>query len=127
MYPHEEWHRGNLIVGEGCHFDVHCLLDLTGDITFGKYCMIGRETQIFTHDHHHFGRAPLLLLQEQIGIKWSSKKIGDDVLIHGAIILMQCEEIADGVVIGAGSVVTKSIVTQYEIWAGNPAVKVGER
>jgi acetyltransferase-like isoleucine patch superfamily enzyme len=34
--------------------------------------------------------------------------------------------IGDGVVVGAGAVVTKSI-PDYEIWVGVPARKIGER
>lgn len=100
------------------------LLDCTGDLTLGRYVMIGRGSQILTHDHDHRGREPLLIENK---IVWKSKIIGDDVWIHGATILMQCEYIARGVVIGAGSVVTKPITEEYSIWAGNPARKVGVR
>jgi acetyltransferase-like isoleucine patch superfamily enzyme len=100
------------------------LLDLTGDIIFGRYVVISRGSQIFTHDHKHQGRAPLLIKNEVV---WKNKTIQDDVWIHGAIVLMQCDFIARGTVIGAGAVVTKPITEEYTIWAGNPARKIGER
>ncbi|THB78768.1 MAG: hypothetical protein D6B25_03295, partial [Desulfobulbaceae bacterium] len=41
-------------------------------------------------------------------------------------VLYQVTEIPDGVVLGAGSILTKN-PGPYEIWAGNPARKIGER
>ena len=52
--------------------------------------------------------------------------IGDDVWLGAGAILLPGTIVADGAVIGAGSVVIDSI-GQYEIWAGNPARKIGER
>lgn len=102
-------------------------LDMTGDITIGPWTMIGDRTIIYTHDHYHDGRdKPLLLLQEETGVKWQNKIIGKDVWLHGCTILHQVTHIPDGVVIGAGAVLTTN-PGSYEIWAGNPAKKIGER
>ena len=88
---------------------------------------IGEGTQILTHDHYHEGRdLPLLMLQEARGIQRRDKTIGRDVWLHGCRVLCQVTEIPDGVVVGAGAVLTKN-PGPYEIWAGNPARKVGER
>jgi acetyltransferase-like isoleucine patch superfamily enzyme len=58
---------------------------------------------------------------------WQDKYIGADVWIHdGSIVLYQVTHIPDGVVLGAGSVLTKN-PGPYEIWAGIPAVKIAER
>ena len=134
---HPETRRGKLFFAQGAvdhatnqtniHIAPGCLLDLTGDLTVGAYTMIGRGTQVFTHDHYHQGRdVPLLELQKTMGVQWKSKTIGRDVWLHGCIVLFQVTEIPDGVVVGAGAVLTKN-PGAYEIWAGNPAVKVGER
>ncbi len=52
--------------------------------------------------------------------------IGSDVWIGDRAIIKAGVKIADGVVIGMGSVVTKDI-EPYEIWAGNPAKFIRKR
>jgi acetyltransferase-like isoleucine patch superfamily enzyme len=42
------------------------------------------------------------------------------------MVLYQATHLPDGFVLGAGSVLTKN-PGPFEIWAGNPARKVGER
>ncbi len=103
------------------------ILDCTGNIHIGPWCMIGARTRIYTHDHIHDGHAPLLLQQERYGIVWQDKYIGADVWIHeNAIVLYQVTEIPDGTVIGAASVLTRN-PGPYEIWAGIPARKIADR
>jgi acetyltransferase-like isoleucine patch superfamily enzyme len=73
------------------------------------------------------GRAPLLEVEENHGVLWQDKYIGSDVWIHdGALVLYQVTYIPDGVVLGAGSVLTKN-PGPYEIWAGSPARKIAVR
>ncbi len=58
---------------------------------------------------------------------FQDKTIGRDVWIHdGSLVLYQVTHIPDGVVLGGGSVLTRN-PGPYEIWAGNPARKIGER
>lgn len=103
------------------------LLDCTGSIQVGAWSNIGARVRVYTHDHIHLGTRPLLELEEEHGVIWQDKRIGSDVWIHdGSIILYQVTHIPDGVVVGAGSVLTKN-PQPWEIWAGNPARKVGER
>ena len=52
--------------------------------------------------------------------------IGDDVWLGAGVIVLPGVTIANGAVIAAGAIVTQS-VGEYEIWAGNPARKIGER
>ncbi len=135
--PHRHVHRGELRL----HPDVFAtpgretnilvsrfaLLDCTGTIELGPWCNIAARCRIYTHDHIHLGRRPLLAMEEEHGVVWQDKKIGADVWVHdGAIILYQVTHIPDGVVIGAGSVLTRN-PGPWEIWAGNPARKIGER
>lgn len=105
-----------------------CSIDLIGGVTFGDYVMIARGVMLLTHDHPMKGRDIKLLRAEEPG--WvipCPKVIEDDVWIYTATVLPKCSYIAKGVVIGIGSMVTKSIEEEYSIWAGNPARRVGSR
>jgi len=135
--PHPEAHKGRLILGkeifeeEGRETNVFispgAIIDLTGNVIIRAWTMIGAGTTIWTHDHYHGGRnKPLLELQEEKGVKWQDKKVGRDVWLHGCTVLAQVTEIPDGVIVGASAVLTKN-PGSYEIWAGNPAKKIGER
>lgn len=131
-FPHREVKAGkiyctgtsventNILISSGC------LIDVTGDIYLGKYVMIGSGVKIFTHTHYIKGKTPLLL-RGASSIVVTDKIIGDDVWIFESTILAKCSKIARGVVIGVGSVVTKDILEEYSIWAGNPAKKIGMR
>ena len=136
-YPHNTVHKGKPIISPLVYqtpgretnlvISPFAILDCTGSIHIGPWCNIGPRTRIYTHDTIHMGKTPLLLLEEEFGVLWQDKHIGADVWIHdGSIVLYQVTRIPDGVVIGAGSVLTKN-PGPYEIWAGNPAIKIGVR
>lgn len=136
-WPHKHFRKGQLKL----HPDVFAntdretnvaiskfaLLDCTGTIEVGPWCCFSPRCRIYTHDHFHMGREPLLKVHEEHGIMWQDKKIGADVWIHdGAMVLYQVTEIPDGFILGAGSILTKN-PGPYEIWAGSPARKLGTR
>jgi len=136
-WPHKHIQRGELILrpdvftSPGRETNVaiskFCLLDCTGSIEVGPWCCFSPRSKIYTHDHLHAGRSPLLELHEEFGISWQDKRIGADVWIHdNAMVLYQVTEIPDGFVLGAGSVLTRN-PGAYEIWAGNPARKISTR
>ncbi len=136
-YAHGGIHQGKLVIRQDAFLSVSetnisisngARIDLTGSVEIGPWCMIGDSVQILTHDHLHKGRdITMIEMQRRNGIVWKDKRIGKDVWIHSwSIILMQVTEVGDGAVIGAGSVLTKN-PGPHEIWAGNPAIKVGER
>ena len=136
-YPHAHVHKGELIIspeafqtpGRETNLIISrfAIIDCTGTIRIGPWCNISARTRIYTHDHIHVGRKPLFEIEAEYGVLWQDKTIGADVWLHdGSIVLYQVTHIPDGVVLGAGSVLTKN-PGPYEIWAGAPAKKIGVR
>lgn len=136
-YPHKHIHRGELIISPDAFttpgretnlvISRFARIDCTGSVHIGPWCNIGHRCRIYTHDTLHMGLRPLALIEERFGVLWQDKYIGTDVWIHdSAIVLYQVTHIPDGVIVGAGSVLTKN-PGPYEIWAGVPARRIGCR
>lgn len=136
-HPHSNINKGKLILSPAIFNTVgsetnvvisrFSILDNTGSIHIGPWCMIGARARVYTHDHCHQGKEPLLAVQEKHGVLFQDKYIGRDVWIHeNAIVLYQATILPDGFVLGAGSVLTKN-PGAYEIWGGVPARKIADR
>ena len=136
-HPHSNVHKGGVIISpkafqsDGYETNLlisrFSLIDCTGYVYIGPWCNITARCRIYTHDHIHANREPILAVEAHYGVVWQDKYIGADVCIYdGAIVLYQVTNIPDGVIIGAGSVLTRN-PGPYEIWAGAPARKIGER
>lgn len=98
----------------GPHFKVHGV-----DLTIGRDVMIGPDLLILGGGHNFDDLSRPMLDQGGIGL--TSLTIGDDVWIGARVtILAKNITIGTGAVIGAGSVVVKS-VPDYAIVVGNPA------
>jgi virginiamycin A acetyltransferase len=94
----------------------------------GRYCSFATNVYIYTRNHPYkyksthpfFYNSKLKLIKKDL-ISTSRVIIGNDVWIGmNVIILPSVSYIGDGVVIGAGSIVTKDI-PPFAVVAGNPA------
>lgn len=86
-------------------------------VTLGSYCMI--------LDNNHRIDNPNLSVMKQ-GLSGKAVEIGDNVWIGGHAVVLPGVRIGQGAVVGAGSVVTKS-VGDYQIVVGNPARPIRDR
>ena len=97
-------------------------------VELGKYVSVAKGVRVFTQNHPvNWTSTHPYFYEAQFGIASADMlapatlKIGHDVWLgQGAIILPGCKEVGTGAIVGAGSVVTKT-VPPYAIVAGNPA------
>lgn len=105
----------NIEVGENfyCNYDV-CILDVC-KVKIGKNCLIAPQVGIYTACH------PLEKDVRASGLECGKPvTIGDDCWIGGRAVINPGVTLGDNVIVGSGSVVTKSFPSDTVI-AGNPA------
>lgn len=123
----------DITIGKGSYgcFDINRFPPGT---VIGNYCSIAAETRYLNANHPiEFVTTHPIFCNSDLGEVEKDKivrhklKIGNDVWIgYGTTILCGCTEIGNGVVIGAGSVVTKNLEA-YKIYGGVPAKKIKDR
>lgn len=95
-----------------------------GDIQIGRKCLISQFCTLVAANHACKREKRIMeqgLIKEPQGIQ-----LGDDVWLGAGVVVIPGVTIGTGAVIGANAVVTKD-VPEYEIWAGVPAKKIGQR
>lgn len=111
--PFVEIQKG-VVIGDRCRIQSHSFICELVEV--GEDCVVAHGV-MFINDSFAPGK-PAMGDQS----KWSPTKIGNRVYIGSNATLLPIS-VCDDVVIGAGSVVTKDIVTAG-IYAGNPARKI---
>ena len=104
----------NVNIGSHCKIQSHSFV--CEFVTIGSNCFIGHGVMFINDLFQDGGPAG----GDQT--KWKSTTIGKHVSVGSNTTILPVS-ICDGVVIGAGSVVTKDI-TEKGIYAGNPAKKI---
>ena len=108
----------NIKIGKNVFINACCRFQDQGGIEIGDGSLIGHNTTIATLNHDF---NPL----KRQNLTPSPVKIGKNVWIGSDCTILPGVEIGDGAIIGAGSVVTKSIPA-YTIAVGNPARVIKE-
>lgn len=99
-------------------------LDVSGSpLRIGKHVSIRHDAIVYTHTHQ-FHKPDW---RDLGAVTTDVPTVIDDYAFVGtrAIILHSCKRVGRHSVVGAGSVVVCDI-PDHEIWAGNPAVKIGD-
>ena len=111
-----------LEIGNNSGIGIDC--EVYGPVAIGNNVMMGPEVIIYTSGHKH-DRIDIPMM-EQGSSEVQPVKIGNDVWIGRRAIIMPGVTIGDGVIIGAGAVVTKNIAP-YMVAVGVPAKAVKSR
>ncbi|NOJ20345.1 acyltransferase [Vibrio jasicida] len=112
----------NLSIGHNSGIGEDSYIVCMDSVSIGDNVMIGPQVMILTGGHDYKDDTSLLRQQKIITRPVS---IGNDCWIGSRTIILPGVTICDRVVIGAGSVVSKSIVNSG-IYAGSPAKKIRE-
>ena len=129
--------ENNCRIASGCFIHGPCVLEenvglnqsvhLDGGsgkgIHIGCDTRIGPSTSIFAFNHSFDDLTTPVRLQK---VKSKGVTIGRDVWIGANVSIVDGVTIGSHAGVGIASVVTKDI-PEYEIWAGNPAKKIGKR
>ena len=110
------------------------------DTSIGAFCSIGRNVKIGLgfHPTNYLSTSPFLYRKSFLGLAGLSDEnrfvdadyrktsIGNDVWIGDNVLICGGCNIGDGVIIGAGSIVTKDL-EPYGVYVGNPAKLIKKR
>lgn len=109
--------HSKLTIGDNVSIN-HCsYINASGEVIIGNNVLIGPFVMI--HSGNHNFQSKLKLIRDQ-GHNLKKTIIGNDVWIASHVCILPGVSIGDGCVIGAGSIVTKSL-PPYSIAVGNPA------
>lgn len=117
--------NGDITIGKFCYINPFCVLYSGNGITIGDSVLIAAGVKIMPTNHSFSSRDIDIRCQGFAGSK-GGVTVGDDVWIGANAVLLDGITIGRGAIIGAGSVVTKS-VGAFEVWGGVPAGKISER
>ena len=117
---------GTIRIGAGTWIGQYNNLRACGDgnIEIGEQCLISQFCTLVASNHAMSRDKPIMAQSpdtRRLGVT-----LEDDVWLGAGVAVMPAVRIGQGAVIGANSVVTRS-VPPYEIWAGAPARRIGER
>jgi maltose O-acetyltransferase len=104
----------NIRTGANVFFNFNCVVLDVAEVRIGSRTLVGPNVQLYTAMH------PMNHRERASGIEFAKPVlIGEDVWIGGSAVICPGVTIGDRSVIGAGSVVTKSIPSDV-FAAGNP-------
>lgn len=109
--------NATLSIGSKSFINSGVMIDASSSINIGRNCLVGDCVVIQDSNYHE--------IDEESGVRTKSVTIGDNVWIGRNSIILPGVEIGDHSVIGAGSVVTRSVPPR-SLAAGNPARVIRE-
>ena len=117
------WQSGPSIrIGDNVFIGAACEFNIKESVQIGDDSLIAAGCKFIDHDH---GKAIGLAMKDQ-PCTVNGIIIGKDVWLGYNVVVLKGVVIGDGAIVAAGAIVTRP-VKPYEIWAGVPAKKIGDR
>lgn len=107
---------GHIYIGDKSFFNNGCSITSKGSVHIGSNCLFGEGIKIYDHNHKLNG---YVASQHEFVIK--NVMIGDNCWLGSNCVILPGVTICDSVIIGAGSVVVKSI-TEPGVYTTNNAI-----
>ena len=117
-YPDQNMEIGHLKIGDGCRFGQRCSFLCGEDITVGNGVLMASDVLITSENHSINPETSIWYMSQPLQCK--AVEIKDGVWIGEKVCVLPGVSIGRKSVIGAGSIVTKSI-PDFCIAVGNPA------
>jgi len=116
----------NISLGFDTRITTNCIVwaGKTSKITIGDNVLIGPGVQLHASNHGYKLGKGAMTYQERVE---KDIMLGDDVWIGGNSVITAGVTLADGIIVAAGSTVTKSFNEKNIIIGGVPAKKITER
>lgn len=105
-------------VGNNVFFGANTVINTTVPVIIGNNVMFGPEVMIMGGDHN-FSKVGIFMRDVKDGGKNEPVILENDVWIGSRALILKGVTIGEGVVVGAGSIATKSL-PPYSICVGNP-------
>ncbi len=116
---------GDLVIGEDCRINPHCVLYSGTGIRLGNNVLLAPHVCIVPANHA-YDRRDIPIGQQRFSPSKGGVVIEDDVWIGSNCVILDGSYIERGAIIAAGSVV-RGRVPAFEIWGGVPARRIKER
>ena len=111
---------GRIVIGQNVGISQTALIAHNADITIGDNVKIGGGTCIYTTNFHSIDPKCRTSANDTKQAINEPVKICNNVFIGARCMILKGVIIGENSIVGAGSIVTKSIPSN-QIWAGNPA------
>lgn len=114
----------NIYIDEYVYIGPYSTIYAHGKVSIKSGSIIGPNVTIYTANHNFKSNLTAIPYDEKLDIR--PIEIDENVWIGGNVLLLPGTKIREGVIIGAGSVVSKEI-PPFSIVVGNPATIIGLR
>jgi acetyltransferase-like isoleucine patch superfamily enzyme len=117
--------EGSISVGEYTNISANCSLLSETEIDLGRYCFLAGHCYLVAGGNHSFDdiSRPIMF---QPSVSKGGIRVGDDVWMGAAVIVLDGASIGQGTVVGAGAVVTGPL-PELAVAVGSPARVVRDR